>query len=130
MRHSRATFLASKLTEAQMNQVFGWRQGSDMPSIYVHLSGRDVDDAILGVYGLKKAEVVEPKLKPKMCPRCKMSNTVDARFCSRCGLALDVKAAAELEEARSRSDAVMDMLMKDSEFRDFLVRKMKEYGVA
>ena len=35
LRHSRATFLASKLTEAQMNQVFGWKQGSEMPSIYV-----------------------------------------------------------------------------------------------
>jgi site-specific recombinase XerD len=46
LRHSRATFLATKLTEAQMNQIFGWKQGSDMPSIYVHLSGRDVDDAI------------------------------------------------------------------------------------
>jgi site-specific recombinase XerD len=34
LRHSRATFLASKLTEAQMNQVFGWRQGSKMPNIY------------------------------------------------------------------------------------------------
>lgn len=46
LRHSRATFLATKLTEAQMNIIFGWKQGSDMPSIYVHLSGRDVDDAI------------------------------------------------------------------------------------
>ena len=39
LRHSRATFLASRLTEAQMNQIFGWKQGSEMPSIYVHLSG-------------------------------------------------------------------------------------------
>jgi len=54
LRHSRATFLASKLTEAQMNQIFGWKQGSDMPSIYVHLSGRDMDDAILGVYGFSR----------------------------------------------------------------------------
>ncbi len=35
-----------------MNEIFGWKQGSDMPSIYVHLSSRDVNDAILGVYGL------------------------------------------------------------------------------
>ena len=53
-RHSRATHLANHLTEAQMNQYFGWVQGSDMPSTYVHLSGRDVDSAILSLYGIKE----------------------------------------------------------------------------
>jgi len=126
LRHSRATFLASKLTEAQMNQVFGWKQGSDMPSIYVHLSGRDLDDAILGVYGLKKVEEKEPKLKPKICPRCNTSNAIEARFCMKCGLALDVKVAQEIEEARSKTDKIMNLLMKDSEFRELLLRKLRE----
>ncbi|MEA3378864.1 MAG: hypothetical protein U9Q69_04460 [Nanoarchaeota archaeon] len=31
-RHSRASYLANYLTEFQMNQYFGWVQGSDMPS--------------------------------------------------------------------------------------------------
>lgn len=46
-RHSRATELANKLTEAQMNQMFGWKQGSKMPSVYVHLSGRDLDEPLM-----------------------------------------------------------------------------------
>lgn len=45
-RHSRATYLAKFLTEAQMCEFFGWVQGSDMLPIYVHLTGRDVDGAI------------------------------------------------------------------------------------
>lgn len=90
LRHSRATFMAKNLTEAQMNVYFGWRQGSRMPSTYVHLSGRDVDNAVLGVYGLKEVESEEPKLKPRECPRCRWLNTVDAKYCSRCGLILDV----------------------------------------
>ncbi|MEM2960958.1 MAG: site-specific integrase, partial [Candidatus Bathyarchaeia archaeon] len=126
LRHSRATFLASRLTEAQMSQVFGWRQGSKMPGIYVHLSGRDLDDAILGVYGLRKQEETEPKLKPKVCPRCQTPNQFDARFCSRCGLALDVKTAMELEEARKATDNLMNVLIKDPEFREFLARKLRE----
>ena len=130
LRHSRATFLASKLTEAQMNQVFGCKQGSDMPSIYVHLSGRDLDDAILGVYGLRKVEEKEPKLKPKICPRCGASNAIEARFCMKCGLELDVKAAQEIEEARSKTDKIMDLLMKDGEFRELLMRKLKELGAS
>ena len=52
-RHSRATFLANKLTEAQMCEYLGWVQGSDMPRVYVHLSGRDVDEAILEMNGFE-----------------------------------------------------------------------------
>lgn len=53
-RHSRATYMANYLTEAQMNAYFGWVQGSGMPAVYVHLSGRDVDDAILKANGITK----------------------------------------------------------------------------
>ena len=98
LRHSRATFLASRLTEAQMSQVFGWRQGSKMPSVYVHLSGRDIDDALLGVYGLRKEEQKVSELAPKECPRCKNSNSAVAKFCSKCGLVLDPKMATMIQE--------------------------------
>jgi len=53
-RHSRATHLANHLTEAQLKQFFGWTQSSDMAGRYVHLSGRDVDEAILKIYHLKQ----------------------------------------------------------------------------
>ncbi|MFP4000749.1 MAG: tyrosine-type recombinase/integrase, partial [Thermoplasmata archaeon] len=43
-RHSRATYLANRFTEAQLCEWFGWVQGSDVPSKYVHLSGRDLDN--------------------------------------------------------------------------------------
>lgn len=46
-RHSRASILANHLTEFQMNHYFGWTQGSSMPSTYVHLTGKDLDAAIL-----------------------------------------------------------------------------------
>jgi site-specific recombinase XerD len=51
-RHSRATHLADKLTEAQMKIYFGWSGRSDVPSVYVHLSGRDVEEAILKLHGV------------------------------------------------------------------------------
>jgi len=130
LRHSRATFLAGKLTEAQMSQVFGWKQGSEMPSIYAHLSGRDVDGAILGVYGLRKTSEEKPKLAPRVCPRCNTTSAYDARFCSKCGLALDAKAAFEMEEARRKADSVMDVLMKDEEFKRLLAKKLAEYGLS
>ena len=46
-RHSRATHLAKHLTEAQMKIYLGWSMGSRMVSVYVHLSGRDIDNRVL-----------------------------------------------------------------------------------
>lgn len=51
-RHARATFLANRLSDAQMRQLFGWTQSSKMTAVYVHLSGRDVDNALLQLHGL------------------------------------------------------------------------------
>jgi integrase len=52
-RHARATFMARHLKEPEMREFFGWGKDSEMPSIYVHLSGRDVDSSVLGIYGIK-----------------------------------------------------------------------------
>ncbi len=48
-RHSRATYLASFLTEAQLCTYMGWSIGSAMPRIYVHLAGHDLDQALMKV---------------------------------------------------------------------------------
>lgn len=45
-RHSRATFLAAHLTQAQLCQYLGWTQGSDMARIYIHLSSADLDPVL------------------------------------------------------------------------------------
>jgi len=96
-RHSRATHLATVLTEAQMNEYFGWVQGSRMAATYVHLSGRDTDNKMLEIYGLKKKEKEKEKeLKPKECPRCKYINGPTDRFCSRCGEVLDEEEAVKI----------------------------------
>jgi len=57
-RHSRATHLANFLTEAQLKEFFGWSQSSEMASIYVHLSGRDIDEAILRMNERKRFEYI------------------------------------------------------------------------
>ncbi|MCO8242991.1 tyrosine-type recombinase/integrase [Haladaptatus sp. AB643] len=49
-RHSRATHLANWLTEAQLCEWFGWVQGSKIPARYVHLSGRDIDNAYRALF--------------------------------------------------------------------------------
>ena len=80
LRHSRCTYMANLLTEAQMNAYFGWVQGSDMPSIYVYLSGRDIDDAILKANGITDKGVTPSNIGKEM-ERSKMdiSSIIEAK---------------------------------------------------
>ncbi|MBE0428230.1 MAG: tyrosine-type recombinase/integrase [Nitrospirae bacterium] len=120
-RHSRSTHLAKHLTEAQMKQYLGWVQGSDMAAIYVHLSGRDVDNALLRMHGIVSDETKDVQMSPKQCTRCNTMNAPTTKFCSKCGLALDIKAALEMEE--KSSEVTMDFMQvakNDPKIVDFM----------
>jgi len=105
-RHSRATALASKLTEAQLKEMFGWTQSSSRPATYVHLSGRNVDEAILRTYGIRTGDSSDDvsSLKPTSCTRCGTTNAFDARLCQRCGLPSSQEAALAAEDERTDWD--------------------------
>ena len=131
-RHSRATELAIHLTDAQMDQYFGWTQGSNMPSTYVHLSGNDLEDSILKINGLKKEER-EPEIAIKKCSRCQKTNTPNGKFCIRCGSPLDTKSMFEFEDKRKEMDNTMTLLMnsllKDPEMRTIIMGKLRKIRV-
>jgi site-specific recombinase XerD len=118
LRHTRASVLANFLTEAQMCQYFGWIQGSDMPRIYVHLSGRDIDNAIEKLYGLKEEEE-EEVTKPRRCPRCGYLNAPTDRFCGRCALILDESERIKFEiEGAGIINELINLLKEDPEVFD------------
>lgn len=62
-RHSRATFLASHLTEAQMCNYLGWVMGSGMPRVYVHMSGEDLDDALIRITSRNAVQIPHKDLR-------------------------------------------------------------------
>lgn len=145
-RHSRATFMAHHLTEFQMNHYFGWIQGSDMPSTYVHMSGRDVDKAILAMNGILPQEKKQEKhIVPRVCPRCDTINSYDSLSCTKCNAILDMVYAMEIQQkqesitrVREQSDTLMTELLKDPDIQRVILQKMsqrvvitheKEYGV-
>lgn len=100
-RHSRATELAKHLTEAQLKQYFGWTQASNMASRYVHLSGRDLDNKLLELHGIKQVtERQEEKLMPKKCQNCNKINENNAIICIQCHKPLDLETALRLEEEK------------------------------
>ncbi len=126
MRHSRATAMASRTTETMMRKYFGWSRTSDMPSHYSHLSGKQVDDAILEMYGIRKPENEGDNLVAVVCPRCSVQNS-PANFCARCGFPLNEKAADWADmRVESAAHFVKEMLT-DEKIQRVLKQKMMEF---
>jgi len=111
-RHSRATYMAQFLTDAQMKEYFGWGQDSRMAARYVHLSGKQVDDAVLKMCGLKPKEEQKDLLKREPCPRCKNLNEVNNDYCQKCWLPLSPNANKEMHETEEKSQESIISLMK------------------
>jgi len=113
-----------------MKVYFGWVRASDMAAVYVHLSGRDVDNAILKVHGLtNNKDKEEIKLKPKNCPRCEEINQATNKFCSRCGMPLEREMMMKITETDldlKEASRILDGLIKDGEFREMFLRKARE----
>jgi len=125
-RHSRATYLANWLTEAQMCQYFGWVQGSDRPRTYVHLSGRDIDLAYDRMHGLAERDEDRPRLSPRECPRCGEMNGAKAKFCARCALPLDFETAIRVQEDEDIAGALYSDDVKVVGGLEDLVERMVE----
>ncbi len=112
-RHSRATFYAGMLTEQQMKEYFGWVGDSKMVGTYTHMSGRDVDNAIIRANGLSTADgkIKEPAkpLTIKTCIKCKEVNPVTNQHCQRCGTPLDANVIREFNEMEELRKEVKDL---------------------
>ena len=130
-RHSRASNYANKLTEQQLKMFFGWTGDSKMAATYVHLSGRDIDNAILQANGKKPKDVSEePKLTVRICPRCKFDNSLSSTFCNRCGSALDIRTAMHQANEKKLREDVEEAILDDKHMEDmvhrYLMKKRKE----
>lgn len=130
LRHSRATILASVMSDSSLKNYLGWTQSSRMAAVYIHMSGKDTDFAILKANGIEiKREVKESAIKPVICMRCKTVNEATNKFCKTCSLALDEKIQKEIlqkEMQRSQMDDFMTKLMKDPEIMALITQKIKE----
>ena len=133
LRHTRATHLAHEMSDATMKQYFGWGQGSQMASIYIHMSGKDTDDAILKANGIEiTKEKKESKLKPITCLRCKTVNSMTSKFCKLCGFVLnetEAKVIVQKECEKEKMDTVLDKLFKDKAVLKVLADRIKQCGI-
>ena len=96
-RHTRMTELAKTLPEQTLKQLAGWSGSSTMAEVYIHLSQRDVEDALLQkVYGIKTTEK-EDHNSVKVCPRCREPNPYFSTICQKCNAPLDERELIEAE---------------------------------
>ena len=111
-RKARATHLAPHLKEFQMDMHFGWVLGSSMPRTYVHMSGRDIDDSLLDMYGMKKSDDKKKiELQPKTCQICHHINDCSAKFCNKCARPLDIKTVLDIEEKKKEDSKTVNSMM-------------------
>jgi site-specific recombinase XerD len=117
-RHARATYLARFLSDSQMKVYFGWSANSNMVAVYVHLSGRDNDGAVLRSAGIAETEdtIERSPLLEKECPRCHGKNTGTAAYCSMCGRPFSEASVLpemnELDELREKVDTLTELMNK------------------
>jgi len=128
-RHSRATELSKYLTESQLCYYMGWVPGSSQTGTYVHLSGRDLDGAILRMHGIKIDEEKVEKKEPIKCPRCHVVNDSFSKFCNDCGLSLDEKSMIEYDQQKENAAKIgqdVDSLLEDPVILKQLIMKLSD----
>jgi len=113
IRHSRITPASKILPHALLCATAGWKQGSEMPSVYIHLAGEDIDEAQCILSGTAKIEREDEQLKPIVCERCHSNNQPGSKFCNKCGAPSDLKAASQLDQTKAKLDRLLDKLTED-----------------
>lgn len=102
-RKSSASYHASKgLSQAHLENRYGWVTGSDAASRYIKVFAKQADHELAKLHGLDVEEKETDHIGPVDCPRCGYQEKREAHFCSRCGQAMRVEAAAEMESTESK----------------------------
>lgn len=133
LRHSRMTCLAKDFTESELKIIAGWSGDSRMPGVYIHLSGADIEKKQLmraGLLDKEEARREDNVLKPRDCPRCKEVNPATARFCYKCGMALDLETAMKIDKGESgMALELMDLVQREPRLLEMLKNITKPVAV-
>jgi len=129
-RHSRATLLAPKMTEAMLCKYMGWTIGSKQVRRYAHLCVKQLEDVFLSIHGLQEKD--ERTDLPIKCI-CGIVNPAKQRYCNSCHRPLTMDTVIQDKETvdleiNKTMQFFMEMskkpeMMKD--FQDFLKKKAK-----
>lgn len=99
-RKSSASFMASRgMSQAHLEQRYGWVRGSKVASRYVTIFGEDSERETAKVWGMELEKEDEPDpMDPLVCPRCEKDTPRERDLCVWCGQALEPGAAQLADE--------------------------------
>ncbi|RQD84884.1 MAG: integrase [Methanocalculus sp. MSAO_Arc2] len=126
IRHARLTDLAREgLSEMELRIVAGWAKSSNMPEVYLHLSGADVERKILKSAGIvtEEEERREVAMNPVKCPRCREMNSPGSMFCRKCSMALTASSMTEIDDAQRR---IQEELVRTPDLAEQLIALLKK----
>lgn len=92
---------------------------------YVNRRKEVLQNTQLKVKGVTKLENVEEH-KAWRCPKCKNMNGADNKYCSKCGRAVNVIAAAEKEEFDQIADDKIASQQKELDELKAMVKQLNE----
>jgi hypothetical protein len=96
-----------------------------MAAVYVHLSGRDVDTALLKLAGKEVTETAkesEADRRTKTCSICRHDNAPETHRCVSCGRPLDLNTA--LEDDRREKELLR--ILTPEILEDMIQRRVQE----
>jgi len=107
-RHTNLTRMAQLLSETELKIHAGWGMDSDMATVYVHLTERDVANKLLQKYGLatQETKAEAPPCQIQICPNsiCSYQNPGEAKFCLKCGYPLNLQLALNLADLKKKEE--------------------------
>jgi site-specific recombinase XerD len=123
-RHSRITHLIREgMPESVIKKMMWGNINTDQFQTYAHLTGQDVDDAVLTYYGIsddtKEAKKLR-KMEPVQCPACKHINAPRSDFCSGCGNRFTDKAVTEMSVVQNT------VISNETDFKAYIDRLVDE----
>lgn len=107
--------IAQGWSEGIIKSFHGIEPGSSVLNRYVHLSGKDLTDAVKGYYGIQISKQEEPALRVVKCVSCGQENQSTNTRCDKCGYIIDPdEMKKELDRAKNK-DAELEELKKKME---------------
>jgi integrase len=129
-RHSRITHLIREGVPESVIKLMMWGNlTTKMFHTYAHLTGADIDAAMLGRYGIapESGHQRQQRVEPRQCAHCHAVNPPVANYCAVCGRAFTDDAVDE-DEAIRRFVAEHPEVLRD--YLDQLIRERSGLTIA
>lgn len=126
-RHSRITHLLQQgMNETAVKMMMWGSVNSDMFASYAHLTGADVDKAVLELHGImqKKTKDKDHSLDARECPTCHAIAGPTQKFCGICATPLTEEGRISRDQAVHIADDAFSRKSDDPVFIDKIARRM------